>query len=647
MQPRQQEDRLPIEDIEAKLIGNDPEFKMFELRTLVVNPGLDPEDNYFVSRVKDADLKRLARALRQNTTLTFLAINGDDSSRYKLEWTSAGAEAIGKALKKHPSLKRLVIRLNASNEQVSGFLNALTGSARITSLTLEVKEDPLSQLNQLGRVLLKNDCLERIFVRSVMGDLTFREEKVSLSDLALGLAHQKKLRTLCFNRLPLGNAGVSEIVRVSQMTSLEIMGFVHCGILGTARDICSLVKKNPALEELDLSDNPLGGRGISDIVSVLPALTHLKVLSLGHTNLDHTALSLLSGMYEKNKVSVAELTLSDENFAKKVDPSLKLTTQLIRSPVLKKLCLYRSGIWNAQLQKLAPALKDSHLEEFKFYDGREIVNSKTHNILLDVMYQNEYLCFLNLFSDEFEVARDINNRKKILREWNDFVVVALSFFSANHSESKKESVISRMSADAVGLLLLFLAPNTPRTTKKSVFLCINLVRANAEKRIMLMSEGKYHPKKNLLEGDKQGNRKIIQSTWWSKEEEVHSVRLFLSKEVIWPSCMKLPDIISMINPYLEIAESERDVNDLTKENIIIDFSPLSPGQQRYVRDVFSRFLEICHKHRNMPLGVAAIQNKTRKLIIAGVTLAALREAAHLVLPPPVVEQRVKRQCVVM
>ncbi len=655
MNPRRDE-RIPLQDVINALINNNSTMKRLDFASILMNPSLRVDvdgDAHTVSNMGDEELLRLAEAIMQNTTLEIVTLWGVDDSRYFLSrWTQIGSEAIGNALKNHPTLKLvyLSMKIYRIEDKASrfGFLKCLTGNAKIetlhinlsTSLPVQNPNDRFASLrwrnipevlNEIGENLLEseNHGLKQIYIEGTsFGYASSRDDYISsapvaLTSFATALALHKSLETIDFIYLPLGDAGTNEITQAllgktdvpesknETLLKLTEIKFHVCSIRDAVDGVIAVAISSPNLSNLGLANNHLREDAAIKIIDSLPKLPKLTCLKLDNIRMSKRVLSHLVDTYMQYNLKIVELSLGSNPVAV-MDPSMELLQKLIRgNEHLKILKLHFSDLNGQQFEMISPTLMDPNqcqLERLSLGVNQPF-SLKNYNRCINILYNNEYLCNLSLprYSAELLVACDINVQKKYLRAWDSFINIALIFFNWCFSRNKNDRC--KLPIDAITLLLLFLGPRTPRARIESVDLCIDLVKTNMEERVRLIECNEYNPETDLVKDDKNGNKQIITSKWWShtlaeeqptkeqkeksqtQEEKKSTPRLlFLARDIITPNLMKLPDITDTLRPYLSSAQSEIS-QDGTK-NILIDLSNLPPGRQKYIQDVFFRLFRL-------------------------------------------------------
>jgi Ran GTPase-activating protein (RanGAP) involved in mRNA processing and transport len=649
MQRNHENKHFTLERTIETLNANNPEFKEFHLNSIIMNPTQDEWQDgelFTVSHIRDEDLFQLAEALEKNNTLETIAIDGTDSSR-SLEWTDAGAKAVGESIKNHPKLKNVKISMQTydlDEIQISGFLHCLTGSANIEHLSLSVYCDTIHFLNTLGNLLLsKQKSLKSIYIQGSSFRVSHLPEiETSLETFAMGLGSQKELQHINFQFLNVHDSGIAKFADTMQeITSLKSLELQGCKIRNGVKHICSMAKNNPALEHLDLGYNSLSELGAKELITALHLFKNLKFLGLNKVNLTNTALDYLVSTYAEKKLNFPSLCMSSH---KMDDCSIELIIKLIDGNIkLKKLVLDFCDITDKHIKKLEPLLSDPlrcQLESFSF-SGNQPLSLTTYNKLLTILDKNELI--YNLLpprqSSEHRVVNNINWRKKQLREWDMYIwsaICLLNAYGLKSNELHDRENIASIPLETIYLILSFISPHTPHVQANSVVLCTDLIKNNLELRRTLIDEKKYSP----IKGCKNDETQSI-SQWWSSsinDSKNNKKILFFHSSIVRPNFMKLKDILAELKPILRLANNESNMGTETKV-ISFNISKFDLHQQIHIRNLFTRFLEIEYSGyldiQHIP--TADVHAETGILTITGTTLAELKEQFVRSLKPPVQE----------
>ena len=504
-----------------RLNSNDPVWDMLVLNDIVMNPtpATGFGGTWLVSHIRDHDLQMLAEALRANTTIRSIVIDGTDSTR-SLEWSEIGARAFGEAIKNHPKLTRICLGMSTfaiKEKQIIGFLYCLTGSAKINFLGVDVSCDSSKFMDELGEILLTRSSLEFIYIQG-SPERKRKEEKSSVK-FASGLGKQIALKHLDLSCLQIGDSGIADIAHSLTTSSLQSISFRSCGITRTTH-VCAIVASNPNLAALTLSNNPLNTVAIQQLSCALPLLKNLRCLDLNDTGLNKNSLMFLVEVFLKHQLAISRFNIDST----KIDgDSIDIVIKLIDGNLqLKHLYMNFCGISDSHINKMKAILMNPlrcQLETFDF-SGNLQLSEKTYGALLDILRRNEFMCDLGppLHSEEHREAISINLKKKDQRERQAFINTMVTLSQAYHAKPTTDTrrVHLGLIPQAVFInIMQFLGENTPGMKPRDVYLCNRLIIENFGKRRDLMDAKTYDPATETLKDMEYKSEQGI-GRWWSQ-----------------------------------------------------------------------------------------------------------------------------------
>ncbi|STX28866.1 Ran GTPase-activating protein (RanGAP) involved in mRNA processing and transport [Legionella beliardensis] len=493
-----------------KRLANDDNLTSLSLTHIAVNPIPDPHyAGHFIYQYYDADLLLLAQALETNTTLKEFKVI-DRGSSCKLQWTEAGAQAIGQALKNIPTLETVTINLqnlSLSGPEVMGFLECLNGNAQIKHLDFYFYCDDLASMNHLGALLMNNKSLESIYLQGKISSL-------NLAPLTFvdGLMESKSLRALTINYIQLGDDGVKKLATFLNQHPLKELTLNQCGFTGKAtKDLLPALTHHCAIEVLNLSSNNLGDDGIQYLVNELPLLKNLTVLYLNSIGISSNGLdSLVTGLRTSN-CSIKKLIL-DSNSVWVED--MNAIKKLIRNNLtLNSLSMNFCNLADGHVSELIPLFSDPNqcsLYGFTFVDNFDL-ESKTQQKILDAIRKNPNLLSFNppggtnpLLSD----ATKINRRKKTQQSQAAFVnaciVFAQIYYRVNPDNLSVFSASTFFPLELTLRIIMEASKGTLGMNEKAMKECATLIFENlALRRSLITSPGTYSS-----------------SDWWRKSTTV-------------------------------------------------------------------------------------------------------------------------------
>jgi hypothetical protein len=511
---------------------------MFEKTCLILksnNP--DPDYERFVFRNKvapssitDEDLIQLANAFKANNTIKQVTICIDTRSEHyhSLKWTEVGAQALGEALRGHPSLMKFEVDLmgadSVSTNQIIGFFEAITGETSIISFVLNL---PIALsyldyeiiLSGLGDALLENKTLKEI---KITGRIRGPQLSInSMGNFFLGLVENKALETLELHHLNISDEGViplaSSLNKVA--TTLKKLEVYDAGI--TKLDF---FQANRNLRELDLSRNPLQFEGIEQLMAILPNLIFLEKLNLSKARLNIKATNYLVQKWREFQLTISELNLDANAIT-----TATLCSLINGNSYLKTLHVGYLG--EEDIKKLLPFLSDRRcsLERFDFGgasmrgDTIQGLTPKTLSNLLAILNSNK---FINIYSDtsltkELVVMNTQNAKHIRIRAQQRALNVAIQIANAYTAFFKPETVnFSCLPFDTILTIMLMLYGNDIQGM--DVLLCMQLIVDNFTKRRDLIVKGEYIP----------SNEPTIKQ-WWSQSIERQNQTKILFKSNLY------------------------------------------------------------------------------------------------------------------
>lgn len=534
---------MPLENyfekaIIDKLKANDSELKNLQLILDGATPqigssGMDRLKCGVIShtdiRITDNLLSQLAEALQINTTLEFFCIraNGlsDPSSFFQL---SEGVKAIGNAIKNHASLKKLVVGMSSSRryeKETLEFMEALTGTANITELTIDIDCNDGLSLRELGNKLNQNSSLKSVTIFNFCDDGMVGYENAMLTTFIQGITQNKQLEVLSIDNLNIGCEGVRLLNEfLSKEYSLKYLRLERCGISGDAADaLQDILTKNPELQNIELSHNPLGEQGIQKISDALPTLTKLVHLTLADTNLTSGSFVYLVNIWRIHQLKISAL---DVNYSSIDDQFIQAVIKLIdKNSFLDFLSLLFCGINDSHMASLSPLLLDKQrcqLSSIIFGENHESFSLKTFQTLLNILVENENICQLYMQSplpdskiihavEMLQTQENINQKKRIkkIRESQRLFVTTASilcqsYYTSYAPNSNNHNLLSILPPDVIMMIMLELGKGTLGMNAENIYLCSKLILYNFSKRRQLMNSSA-----NTLQ-----NGQI--TSWWSQ-----------------------------------------------------------------------------------------------------------------------------------
>uniref|UniRef100_UPI00358F1064 NACHT, LRR and PYD domains-containing protein 12-like n=1 Tax=Myxine glutinosa TaxID=7769 RepID=UPI00358F1064 len=159
------------------------------------------------------------------------------------------------------------------------------------------------------------------------------------------------LEELQLSRNPIGDEGLEGLMEgLKSQTKLRVLGLVMCNLSTNCGPVLRDLKNIINLEDLELSSNPIGDEGLEGLMEGLKSQTKLRTLCLRVCNLSTKSGPILRDL--KNIINLEELELSQNPIG---DEGLEGLMEGLKSP--KKLRIL--GLWGCNLStKSGPVLRD-------------------------------------------------------------------------------------------------------------------------------------------------------------------------------------------------------------------------------------------------------------------------------------------------
>ncbi|ESO83840.1 hypothetical protein LOTGIDRAFT_168884 [Lottia gigantea] len=247
----------------------------------------------------------------------------------RLEGNTLGieaAEAVGKALQKHPEFERALWsdmftgRLKTEIPHALKHLGAgiMTAGAKLVELDLSDNAFGPNGMNGLVDLLPSSSCYTLNILKLNNNGLGITGGKMLAKCLTECYENSKTagrplaLKVFISGRNRLENDGTKALAQVFKMIgTLENISMPQNGI--NPPGILALVdalNTNPNITTLNLNDNTVTEKGAVSLVQVLPKLTNLEILNLGDCLLRNGGAKKLATVLQDNNHKLKELILS-------------------------------------------------------------------------------------------------------------------------------------------------------------------------------------------------------------------------------------------------------------------------------------------------------------------------------------------------
>ena len=323
----------------------------------------------------------LASVIKKSTDLTELNLstNGLKSS----------AAIVFKALQENVNLRKLYMNSNLmTKEVVEDLANVIEKNLYLAELYLSdncFKSSAVVILNALK----ENNKLRKLYLnKNLMTEMVAEDlacvikKNVDLEELGISDNELKSSTTLILQALE-GN---------SKLKGLNLNGNSITGQV--AENIVGVIKNNPNLEALYLSDNDLR-LCAKMILRVLKEKCNLKLLNLNNTNMSEQVAEDLASVI-KNNSGLAQLSLSGNDFR---SSAVVIFRQLKGNTMLTILQFSCNSMTEEAAEDLANVIKNNSYLEEVFLSH---ISSKVSAVaILQALKQNSKLKVLNLNSNPF------------------------------------------------------------------------------------------------------------------------------------------------------------------------------------------------------------------------------------------------------
>nr|AAP92143.1 leucine-rich repeat protein N4C [synthetic construct] len=226
------------------------------------------------------------------------------------------------------------------------------------SQSLDIQSEELSDARWAELLPL----LQQPYARLEYLDLNWNDlTEAGMKDLASVLRSNPSLRELDLSNNKLGDAGVRLLLQglLDPGTRLENLDLNESDLTEAGlKDLASVLRSNPSLRELTLSNNKLGDAGVRLLLQgLLDPGTRLEKLDLDQTDLTEAGMKDLASVLRSNP-SLRELSLSSNKLG---DAGVRLLLQGLLDPGtrLEKLDLNQNDLTEADLKDLASVLRSN------------------------------------------------------------------------------------------------------------------------------------------------------------------------------------------------------------------------------------------------------------------------------------------------
>lgn len=224
------------------------------------------------------------------------------------------------------SLRFLNLRDNKIGARGAQILASTINACGSYLEVLDISANPvgLQGVAAFGMMLPQNETLTALHMESVGLDCSLEEGQTAVSLLAVGMAKNSSLRTLCLGGNRLGYEG-AELIKLGLTLNVSlnklVLSYCQLGDDGIA-SLADALRSNHTLEELVVPFNDIGDKGIQAIGRSLPRMYGLARLHLEFNSFSNYE-ELLRGLEQNMRLE--SISIMNEHFLFRVqeDPRKK------------------------------------------------------------------------------------------------------------------------------------------------------------------------------------------------------------------------------------------------------------------------------------------------------------------------------------
>ena len=306
----------------------------------------------------------ILQALKENSKLQILNLNNNNM-------TGAVAEDFANVIKSNPDLEELYLSNNSLGSSVMVILQAL-------------KENSKLQVLNLNNNNMTGDVAE---------------------DLANVIKNNLSLEELYLSNNSLGPSAIVILKALKESSKLQMLNLNDNNMTGAvAEDLAYVIKSNPDLEELYLSDNSFGS-SVMMIVQALKENSKLKILNLSKNDINGEVAEGLATVIRNNS-SLQKLYLFSNSLKQS---ALVILQALKENSMLKVLNLSGNDMTGEIAKNLANVIKsNTGLEQLHLLNNNL---GPSAIVILKALKENSKLKLLDLNGNHMtgEVAEDLAN----------------------------------------------------------------------------------------------------------------------------------------------------------------------------------------------------------------------------------------------
>ena len=388
--------------------------------------------------LSDNDLKASAviilQALKDSCQLKSLNLNDN-------EMTGQVAEDLASVIKNNIGLQQLGISNNNLKTSAFVILQALQGNSQLKGLNLSQNNISGQVSQELANVIKNNQNLEQLF-------LSDNDLKASAS-VILQACNNSQLEVLDLSRNKITGEIAKDLAGVIKNNlNLQKLGIADSNLKALAIIIIRALKCNFHLRILDLSRNNMTGKVSEDLANVIKNNPDLEQLYLSDNELKASSSVILQALKDNSKLKV--LDLNNNTMTGEVVNDLAVVIKNNLS--LQKLCL-SGNYFNSKAAVIFQALiKSSHLVVLDF--SRNRMTRRVLEDLANVIKNNLDLRQLYLSENDLRSSAVV-----IMQALTEHMQLEVLDFSGNNMNGQVAEALANVIKNNLGLQQLGLSNN--------------------------------------------------------------------------------------------------------------------------------------------------------------------------------------------
>ena len=277
----------------------------------------------------------ILKALKENCKLKILDLSGNNM-------TGQIVEDLAYIVKNNPNLEQFYSKNNELGQSALVLLQALAENCTLKRLNLNGNSMTGHVAEVLADIIINNPGLEELC-------LSDNDLKISVAVILQTLKQNSKLRILDLN----GNGMTGQIAEhlanvIKNNSSLERLGLRSNRLKRSAGMILQSLIGNSKLKILNLNGNSMTGHIANDLVSVIKNNPGLEKIYLSDNDLKSSAVAILKALKDNTQLKI--LSFTNNWMSSNFDTDMALVSVIKNNPLLTELWLgdnmLQSGLIN-------------------------------------------------------------------------------------------------------------------------------------------------------------------------------------------------------------------------------------------------------------------------------------------------------------